>query len=405
MEEGDYLEYRARSNARWRWLFALPLLGVTVAVELAYLFSGSLARDGLLGTVEGYGLVFAYLGAVALLGLGAGREPLRLSPRLRAVLDAGWIALLMPGAAGLATLDARAGDLTGYALVCLPAAIFHSAGRKTIVALQFLAFGGAVLGTLLYGGIDAPSAIVYLTTLGACTAVFAYIGMQFENGRHSAFVSALELGRRSAALAAANAQLEANNHELALRTEELARVNAELEAHGTALEAANKRLEELAGTDPLTGVANRRQLYEAIDREFGRARRFGNELSLAVIDLDNFGPVNKMHGVIAGDEVLAEFAEALRSQVRTVDVVARYGGEEFVVVMPDCNAQAAGQLMERVRLHIAQAPLSSRRIAITFSAGVAALAAADNDPVDVLNRADAALRQAKSEGKNQVTVN
>jgi diguanylate cyclase (GGDEF)-like protein len=382
----------------------VALLCVAVAIVLAYLLSGSLERDGLLGALEGHALAFAYLGGVALLGLLAGRTPLRGSPRLQTFVDSGWIALLMPGAAGLATLDARVSDLTGYAMVCLPAAFFHSCGRGTMAALQLLGFAGALGGVLWRGELDPQAATIFLTTLGACGATFAYIGMQFESNRHLAFVSARELEQRTAALAAANGQLEANNSELALRTAELARVNAELEAHGEALEAANKRLEELAGTDPLTGVANRRQLYEAIDREFGRARRFGNELALAVLDLDNFGPVNKMHGVIAGDEVLAEFAGTLRAKVRSVDVVARYGGEEFVVVMPDCGAEAAGQLMERVRQHIAQSPLSSRRIAITFSAGVAALAADDLDPVDVLNRADTALRQAKAEGKNQVTV-
>jgi diguanylate cyclase (GGDEF)-like protein len=376
MAEAAYPLHRAEINARWRWLYALALFCVALAIVLAYLLSGSLERDGLLGALQGHALAFAYLGGVALLGLLAGRTPLRGSPRLQTFVDSGWIALLMPGAAGLATLDARVSDLTGYAMVCLPAAFFHSCGRGTMAGLQLLGFAGALGGVLWRGELDPQAATIFLTTLGACGATFAYIGMQFESNRHLAFVSARELEQRTAALAAANGQLE----------------------------AANKRLEELAGTDPLTGVANRRQLYEAIDREFGRARRFGNELALAVLDLDNFGPVNKMHGVIAGDEVLAEFAGTLRAKVRSVDVVARYGGEEFVVVMPDCSAEAAGQLMERVRQHIAQSPLSSRRIAITFSAGVAALAADDLDPVDVLNRADTALRQAKAEGKNQVTV-
>jgi len=152
----------------------------------------------------------------------------------------------------------------------------------------------------------------------------------------------------------------------------------------------------------LTGAANRRQFLEAMAREFGRVRRYGNELALALIDLDDFGPVNKRHGVIAGDEVLAEFAAALRAQTRAVDLVARYGGEEFVVLMPGCDAESAAQLMERVRERVAATPLGSRGITITFSAGVTALEPADDDPLDAVHRADTALRRAKAGGKNRV---
>jgi diguanylate cyclase (GGDEF)-like protein len=256
---------------------------------------------------------------------------------------------------------------------------------------------------VLYGGLDNGATALWLSVVGACTAVFAGISRwRVETGRRNAFITAYELELRSAALTEANARLESNNRKLELRTAELARLNADLEESSAALETANKRLEELAGTDPLTGVANRRQLFEAIAREFGRARRYGSELALAVIDLDDFGPINKRHGVIAGDEVLAEFAAALRAQTRAVDLVARYGGEEFVVLMPGCAAGAAAQLLERVRASIAGVPLGSRRITLTFSAGVAELAADDTDPLNVVHRADAALRRAKAGGKNRV---
>lgn len=397
-----YLAQRPGVNAHWRRRFALALLCVAAGLGLSHFLSGSLRADGALAPPERFVLVFAYLGCIALLALLADPGPLTRRARVRTLLDDAWMALLMPGAGALATLDATKGDLTGYLLVCLPVAIFHSTAPARAVALQLFAFGCAAPGIVLYGGLDNGATALWLSVVGACTAVFAYIAVAIETGRHNAFITAYELELRSAALTEANARLESNNRKLELRTAELARLNADLEESSTALEAANKRLEELAGTDPLTGVANRRQLFEAIAREFGRARRYGNELALAVIDLDDFGPINKRHGVIAGDEVLAEFAAALRAQTRAVDLVARYGGEEFVVLMPGCAAGAAAQLLERVRARIAGAPLGSRRIALTFSAGVAELAADDTDPVNVVHRADAALRRAKAGGKNRV---
>ena len=399
-----YLAQRPCANARWRWRFGLALLCVAAGLNLSHFLNGSIRADGVLTPPECFALAFAYLGCVALLALLAGPRP-RAGRAARSgalLVDDGWIALLMPGAAALVTLDAPRGDLTAYALICLPVAIFHSTDSRRGIALQLFALACAATGIVLYGGLDHGAAVLFLSVVVACTAVFAYIAVVIEAGRRDAFITAHEFERHSAALAEANTRLESNNRKLELRTAELARLNADLEESSAALAIANKRLEELAGTDPLTGVANRRQFFEAIAREFGRARRYGNELALVVIDLDDFGPVNKTHGVIAGDEVLAEFAAALRAQTRAIDLVARYGGEEFVVLMPGCGAAAAAQLLERMRARLAGAPLGSRRIAITFSAGVAELVADDTDPLEVLHRADAALRRAKSAGKNRV---
>ena len=401
--QSAYLAQRPFANARWRWRFGLALLGVAAGLDLSHFLNGSIRADGVLTPPECFALAFAYLGCVALFAVLAGpRLRAGRAARLRALLDDGWMALLMPGTAALVTLDAPKGDLTAYALICLPVAIFHSTDPRRAIGLQLFALACAATGILLYGGLDNGAAALFLSVVVACTAVFACIAVLIETGRRDAFVTAHELELRSAALAEANARLESNNRKLELRTAELARLNADLEENSAALETANRRLEELAGTDPLTGVANRRQFFEAIAREFGRTRRYGNELALAVIDLDDFGPVNKTHGVIAGDEVLAEFAAALRAQTRAIDLVARYGGEEFVVLMPGCDAAAAAQLLERVRARLAGAPLGSRRIAITFSAGVAELADDDTDALAVLHRADAALRRAKSAGKNRV---
>ena len=400
--QAAYRESRAEHNARVRWYYAMPLLGIASVMLVAHLLGGSMAQLGLRGTVQGYAMVFAYLALIALAGfLGGPRARVR-APRLRQLLDDAWMLLLMPGAGALATLDATSGDISAFTMICLPVAIFHSTSARTAIALQACGFACAAAGILLQTRLDPISRSVLLTVIALSSTVFAYIGIHLERGRGRVFAAGWELAAHSTTLEELNAQLEENNRTLAQHGDELAQLNAELETRSADLEAANRRLEELAGTDPLTGVANRRQLFEAIDREFGRARRFDNELALAVLDLDNFGPVNKMHGVIAGDEVLRDFAATLRDQVRSIDMVARYGGEEFVVVMPDCSAAAALQLLERVRVRLEATPLSSRRIAISFSAGVAELAPDDHDTANMLHRADAALRKAKAAGKNRV---
>lgn len=381
--EEAYRVRRAEHNALVRWYYAMPLLGIAIAMLIAHLLGGSLARLGLRGTVQGYALVFAYLAAVAVAGaLGGRRQHLR-NPRLVRWLDDAWMALLMPGAGALATLDAASSDTSAFTMICLPVAIFHSTRGRSAIALQTLGFACAATGILFWSTVDPISRAILIAVLAISATVFSYVAIHFEHTRKHAFIATRELAARTAAL------------------EEL---NAHLETRTAELEAANRRLEELAGTDPLTGMANRRQLFEALDREFGRSRRFGNELSIAILDLDDFGPVNKRHGVLAGDEVLREFAATVRSQVRNIDVVARYGGEEFVIVMPDCGANAAVQLLERIRMHVEATPLSSRRIAITFSSGVTPLIAEDTDPGTMLHRADMALRQAKAAGKNRVML-
>ncbi len=400
--QAAYRESRAIHNARVRWYYAMPLLGIAAVMLVAHLMGGSMARLGLRGTVQGYAMAFAYLAVIALAGFLAGPQPRVHGARLRQFLDDAWMLLLMPGAGALATLDAVSGDISTFTMICLPVAIFHSTPARSAIALQACGFVCAAAGILLQTRLDPISRSVLLTVIALGSTVFAYIGIHLEHNRKRTFLATRKLAAHSKTLEELNARLEQNNETLARHGDELAQLNADLEARSAELEAANRRLEELAGTDPLTGVANRRQLFEAIDREFGRSRRFGNELALAVIDLDDFGPINKMHGVIAGDEVLRDFAATLRSQVRNIDVVARYGGEEFVVVMPDCAAGAALQLLERVRVHLEATPLSSRRIAITFSAGVAELAPDDHDTANMLHRADGALRKAKGGGKNRV---
>ncbi|MCD7108801.1 PleD family two-component system response regulator [Rhizobium sp. DKSPLA3] len=163
---------------------------------------------------------------------------------------------------------------------------------------------------------------------------------------------------------------------------------------------------ELAITDGLTGLHNRRYLDNHLKLLIERAMKRGRSLSICVTDIDRFKIVNDTHGHDAGDEVLREFARRLRSTVRGADLACRFGGEEFVLVMPDTDAATASTIAERLRVTIETAPFlvqnRSKELTITASMGIAVLDPAGETPDSFLKRADTALYQAKRNGRNQV---
>ncbi|MEO0544232.1 MAG: PleD family two-component system response regulator [Pseudomonadota bacterium] len=163
---------------------------------------------------------------------------------------------------------------------------------------------------------------------------------------------------------------------------------------------------ELAVTDGLTGLHNRRYLDTHLKTLVERAVNRQRPLSLLITDIDHFKRVNDTYGHEAGDDVLREFARRLRSSVRGIDLACRYGGEEFVIVMPDTSAILAQDVAERLREQVAGDPFKfsdGRAIELTTSIGVATLSAADgSDPAALLRKADQALYAAKQAGRNQV---
>lgn len=177
---------------------------------------------------------------------------------------------------------------------------------------------------------------------------------------------------------------------------------------GQALEetrADNRRLEELATTDPLTRVLNRRALSDRLAVEMDRARRFNEHLSILLVDIDFFKAINDSLGHLAGDEVLQQVAGLLHAAVRTVDIVARYGGEEFVVILPETGPDGARTFADRLRDRIAtnQFSIGDRIIRLTVSVGIATFPAPDIASADdFFARADAAMYRAKADGRNQV---
>lgn len=162
---------------------------------------------------------------------------------------------------------------------------------------------------------------------------------------------------------------------------------------------ANRHRSE-AMTDPLTGLLNRRALFG------GLTGRVPDEVALVVLDLDHFKSINDRFGHASGDMVLRAFAEVISSNLRSSDVAARLGGEEFCILLPNAGPDAAARIAERIRAHLEAKvfPTPSGPIRSTVSAGIAARSAEPESFQALLNRADLALYQAKSSGRNRVHV-
>ncbi len=177
----------------------------------------------------------------------------------------------------------------------------------------------------------------------------------------------------------------------------------------SALENARlyERLQRQAITDELTGVYNRRGLFELGRREVERSRRYHHNLSAILFDIDHFKQVNDHYGHAVGDQVLAALGKICYSSVREVDIVGRYGGEEFVVLLPEVDLIVAKQVAERLRSVIGQIIVAldeQEELRLTVSLGVASLAENDSDLDALLNRADDAMYAAKNAGRNRVIV-
>lgn len=172
-------------------------------------------------------------------------------------------------------------------------------------------------------------------------------------------------------------------------------------------ERADEVNRRLAALDELTGVANRRSIIAALDRDVSRAIRTREPLAVMMVDIDLFKRVNDEHGHLAGDQVLRSVVDVVRHRIRSQDIVGRYGGEEFLVVLCDTPAQGAQQLAEQLReaVQASHFPWNGKELAVTVSVGVFGGRLEPGDSWDqLIHTADSALYRAKQTGRNRVVV-
>jgi diguanylate cyclase (GGDEF)-like protein len=167
---------------------------------------------------------------------------------------------------------------------------------------------------------------------------------------------------------------------------------------GVALDNASlhEKSRVLSLSDPLTGIANRRLLDMMLDRSLARSKRYGEPLSVVMVDIDHFKRFNDTRGHVEGDRLLCQVASLIAREIRQTDLVARYGGEEFLIMLPDANLDNASDKAERIRKMIAETTK------VTISLGVASYQDGIKNKEDLINRADKALYAAKDAGRNQV---
>jgi two-component system cell cycle response regulator len=164
---------------------------------------------------------------------------------------------------------------------------------------------------------------------------------------------------------------------------------------------------EMAITDALTGLFNRRYMETHLATLVEQAAARGKPLAALLVDIDYFKAINDGHGHDAGDDVLREFALRIRKAIRNIDLACRYGGEEFVIIiMPETDMAVATMVAERIRRRIASEPFAiqdgAHRLDVTISIGIAALDGPGDNSAAILKRADTALYRAKRDGRNRV---
>ncbi|MEX6502025.1 GGDEF domain-containing protein [Pseudomonas zhanjiangensis] len=163
-------------------------------------------------------------------------------------------------------------------------------------------------------------------------------------------------------------------------------------------------LQRLATTDVLTQSSNRRHFFECAQREFLLARQFGNPLAFLLLDLDNFKQINDSYGHQMGDQVLQQLAKCGASVLRRGDLFGRIGGEEFAALLPGCEPVLAEQIAERLQREVQRLSFSheGKQFGVTASQGLTSLRGDDASLDALFARADAAMYQAKRQGKNQI---
>jgi diguanylate cyclase (GGDEF)-like protein len=166
-----------------------------------------------------------------------------------------------------------------------------------------------------------------------------------------------------------------------------------------------ERMQRQATLDGLTGLMNHRTLFESLERELLRCRRFGGTVALIMADIDNLKHINDAFGHHAGDKVIREVSHRIKECIRQIDLAARYGGDEFAVILPNTTLDEAVMVSQRIVDAVSQSPVGWQhdQIPLSVSIGVGEYGA-DTNPEDITSKSDGALYAAKQSGKNTVRV-
>ncbi len=186
-----------------------------------------------------------------------------------------------------------------------------------------------------------------------------------------------------------------------------AKINQELALEIDRRRALELKLTEMAATDPLTGLYNRREYEMLFTHEIERARRADTPLSVCIVDLDHFKKVNDTYGHGAGDEVLRRTAGLLKDKLRSMDIVGRLGGEEFIILLPQTTIDQAAMIGNRILEALAATDIDTGAaiIRITATIGISQMIPSDPNFNAIIQRADEALYRGKETGRNRVEVN
>ncbi|TIP06853.1 MAG: PleD family two-component system response regulator, partial [Mesorhizobium sp.] len=253
-----------------------------------------------------------------------------------------------------------------------------------------------VLISTAFSGFDALRLCSQLRSLDRTR--FLPIMLLADEGEEGRILRGLELGINDYLIR------PIDQHELMARL----RTQVRRKRYNDQLRASVAQTIEMAVIDGLTGLHNRRYLDSHLQTLFDRAAARRRPLSVMITDLDRFKSINDTYGHDGGDDVLREFARRLRKNVRGIDLACRFGGEEFVVVMPDTEGAVAEKVAERIRAEIAQAPFAigsdGKTIEVTVSVGVSSLLKGTDSVAALMKRADLALYEAKSGGRNRVVA-
>jgi len=166
-----------------------------------------------------------------------------------------------------------------------------------------------------------------------------------------------------------------------------------------------EKIQRQATTDGLSTLVNHKTFYEILEKELWRSRRYGGQISLIMVDVDNLKDINDAYGHRAGDKVIREISRRIKECIRQIDTAARYGGDEFAIILPNTSLNDATVAAQRMVNAVASSPTTwnKEQISLSISVGLGQYDA-DTNPEDITSRSDQALYIAKQAGKNTVRI-